>query len=113
MVLQGEVYDVVVDICCGLFMFGCWEVFIFSGENCCQLWILLGFVYGFVVLFEMVLFNYLCIDVYVKEVDVVICWNDVDFVVDWLISVLLLLVKDEQVLFLVDIDFDWLLVYMV
>lgn len=111
-VLEGEVYDVVVDICRGLLIFGCWEVVVLSVENRWQFWILEGFVYGFVVLFECVLFSYLCMDVYVKEVDVGICWNDVDIVVDWLVSVLILLVKDENVLFLKDVVEDCLLVYV-
>jgi dTDP-4-dehydrorhamnose 3,5-epimerase len=111
-VLQGEVYDVAVDIRQGSPTFGRWEAFILSGENRRQLWIPPGFAHGFAVLSDTALFNYLCTDVYVKEADAAIRWNDADIAVDWPISAPSLSAKDEQASFLKDIAKDRLPVYV-
>jgi dTDP-4-dehydrorhamnose 3,5-epimerase len=110
-VLQGEVYDVAVDIRRGSPTFGRWEAFILSAENRRQLWIPPGFAHGFAVLSDTALFNYLCTDVYVKEADAAIAWNDGDIAVDWPISAPSLSAKDAQAPFLVDIAKDRLPVY--
>ncbi|WP_422505251.1 dTDP-4-dehydrorhamnose 3,5-epimerase [Stenotrophomonas sp. GZD-301] len=111
-VLQGEVYDVAVDIRRASPTFGRWEAFILSAENRRQLWIPPGFAHGFAVLSEMALFNYLCTDVYVKEADAAIRWNDADLAVDWPVSAPSLSPKDEQAPFLKDIAPDRLPVYV-
>lgn len=111
-VLQGEVYDVAVDIRRGSPTFGRWEAFILSGENRRQLWIPPGFAHGFAVLSDTALFNYLCTDVYVKEADAAIRWNDADLAVDWPISAPSLSAKDEQAPFLKDVAEDRLPVYL-
>jgi dTDP-4-dehydrorhamnose 3,5-epimerase len=111
-VLQGEVYDVAVDIRRGSPTFGRWEAFILSGENRRQLWIPPGFAHGFAVLSDDALFNYLCTDVYVKEADASVRWNDADIAVDWPISTPTLSSKDEQAPFLQDIPAERLPVYL-
>jgi len=111
-VLQGEVYDVAVDIRRGSPTFGRWEAFILSGENRRQLWIPPGFAHGFAVLSETALFNYLCTDVYLKEADAAIRWNDADLAVDWPISAPSLSAKDEQAPYLSQIGEENLPVYV-
>lgn len=111
-VLEGEVYDVAVDIRRGSPTFGRWEAFILSAENRRQLWIPPGFAHGFAVLSETALFNYLCTDVYVKEADASVRWNDADLAVDWPISAPSLSAKDQQAPFLKDIPGDRLPVYV-
>lgn len=111
-VLQGEVYDVAVDIRQGSPTFGRWEAFILSGENRRQLWIPPGFAHGFAVLSDTALFNYLCTDVYVKEADAAIRWNDADLAVDWPLGAPSLSAKDQQAPFLQDIPKDRLPVYV-
>lgn len=110
-VLQGEVYDVAVDIRQGSPTFGRWEAFILSGENRRQLWIPPGFAHGFAVLSETALFNYLCTDVYVKEADAAIRWNDADLAIDWPITLPSLSAKDQQAPFLKQVSGDRLPVY--
>lgn len=110
-VLQGEVYDVAVDIRRGSPTFGRWEAVILSGANKRQFWIPEGFAHGFVVLSETALFNYLCTDVYVKECDAGLRWNDADIAIDWPISAPTLSAKDEAAPFLKDIAEDRLPVY--
>lgn len=112
-VLEGEVYDVAVDIRRGSPTFGRWEAVILSGENKRQFWIPEGFAHGFAVLSERALFSYLCTDIYVKEVDSGIRWNDPALAVDWPISAPILSAKDETTPFLKDIAEDCLPVYQV
>ncbi len=111
-VLQGEVYDVAVDIRRGSPTFGRWEAVILSAENKRQFWIPEGFAHGFAVLSDTALFNYLCTDVYVKEADAGVRWNDADIAVDWPISAPTLSAKDENAPFLKDIAEDRLPVYV-
>ncbi|MGG2099237.1 dTDP-4-dehydrorhamnose 3,5-epimerase [Stenotrophomonas sp. NRRL B-14846] len=110
-VLEGEVYDVAVDIRRGSPTFGRWEAVILSAENKRQFLIPEGFAHGFVVLSETALFNYLCTDVYLKEADAAIRWNDADVAIDWPISAPTLSAKDENAPFLKDIAEDRLPVY--
>jgi len=110
-VLEGEVYDVAVDIRRGSPTFGRWEAVVLSAENKRQFWIPEGFAHGFAVLSERALFSYLCTDTYVKEADAGIRWNDADIAVDWPISAPTLSAKDEVAPFLKDIAEDRLPVY--
>ena len=110
-VLEGEVCDVAVDIRRGSPTFGRWEAVILSADNRRQLWIPEGFAHGFAVLSEHAVFNYLCTDVYVKEADAGVRWNDGDIGVDWPVAAPLLSAKDEKAPFLADISGDRLPVY--
>ncbi|WP_312348843.1 dTDP-4-dehydrorhamnose 3,5-epimerase [Stenotrophomonas acidaminiphila] len=110
-VLEGEVYDVAVDIRRGSPTFGRWEAVILSGSNRRQLWIPPGFAHGFAVLSDVALLNYLCTDVYVKEADAGVRWNDAGIAVDWPVSAPTLSAKDQAAPFLADIPEDRLPVY--
>jgi len=111
-VLQGEVYDVAVDIRRGSPTFGQWAATILSAENRRQFWIPEGFAHGFAVLSDTALFNYLCTDVYVKEADAGIRWNDADIAVDWPVGAPTLSAKDERAPFLRDIPEERIPVYL-
>ncbi|WP_127168838.1 dTDP-4-dehydrorhamnose 3,5-epimerase [Xanthomonas sp. BRIP62415] len=111
-VLEGEVYDVAVDIRVGSPTFGKWEAVILSGENRRQFWVPEGFAHGFAVLSETAFFNYLCTDVYVKEADAGVRWNDAAIGIDWPISDPLLSAKDAKAPFLDEVPADRLPVYM-
>lgn len=110
-VLEGEVYDVAVDIRRGSPHFGRWTAAILSAENRRQFWIPEGFAHGFAVLSERAVFNYLCTDVYVKEADAGVRWNDAAIGVDWPISDPVLSGKDAVAPFLDDIGEERLPVY--
>ena len=84
---------------------------ILSAQNHRQFWIPEGFAHGFAVLSEHAVFNYLCTDVYVKEADAGVRWNDGDIGVDWPVSDPLLSAKDENAPFLADISGGRLPVY--
>ena len=110
-VLEGEVYDVAVDIRSGSPTFGRWEAVVLSAENKKQFWVPEGFAHGFAVLSEHAVFSYLCTEVYLKEVDAGVRWNDADIAVDWPISQPTLSAKDEAAPFLKDIEVARLPVY--
>ena len=110
-VLEGEVYDVAVDIRQGSPTFGRWEAVVLSAENKRQFWIPEGFAHGFAVLSERAIFSYLCTEVYLREFDAAVRWNDAELAVDWPVSAPSLSPKDEQAPFLKDIAEDRLPVY--
>lgn len=110
-VLEGEVYDVAVDIRRGSPTFGQWEAVVLSAQNKRQFWIPEGFAHGFAVLSDTALFHYLCTDVYVKEADAGVRWNDADIAVDWPVGAPTLSPKDEHAPFLKDIAEDRLPVF--
>ncbi|MEN4902090.1 dTDP-4-dehydrorhamnose 3,5-epimerase [Luteimonas sp. TWI1437] len=105
-VLQGEVFDVAVDIRRGSPTFGQWDGVLLSAENKRQFWIPEGFAHGFAVLSETALFSYLCTDVYVKEADAGVRWDDPQIGVEWPIQAPLLSDKDAQAPLLADIAQD-------
>lgn len=111
-VLEGAVYDVAVDIRRGSPTFGQWEAVVLSAENKKQFWIPEGFAHGFAVLSERAVFSYLCTEVYLKDFDAGVRWNDADIAVDWPVSAPTLSAKDENAPFLKDIAEDRLPVYV-
>lgn len=110
-VLEGEVYDVAVDVRRGSPTYGRWEAVILSAENKRQFWIPEGFAHGFVVLGERALFSYLCTDVYRPEFDANVAWNDAAIGIDWPVAEPQLSGKDAKAPLLADIAQDRLPVY--
>jgi len=92
-----------VDIRRGSPTFGQWTAVILSADNHRQFWIPEGFAHGFVTLSERVIFHYLCTDVYVREHDAGIRWNDAEFAIDWPVAAPLLSSKDAAAPFLAEI----------
>ena len=99
-VLEGEVYDVAVDIRRGSPHFGKWSAVILSAKNKRQVWIPEGFAHGFAVLSEQALLSYLCTAQYDKEADANVRWNDEAIGIDWPIGDPVLSVKDATAPFL-------------
>jgi dTDP-4-dehydrorhamnose 3,5-epimerase len=82
-VLEGEVFDVAVDVREGSPTFGRWVGERLSAENHRQLWIPPGFAHGFLTLSESALFAYKCTDYYHPETERTIRWDDPDVAVAW------------------------------
>lgn len=82
-VLSGAVLDVVVDIRFGSPTFGVHVAVELSEENHKQLFIPDGFAHGFAVLSDGALFSYKCTNVYSKEHDRGIVWNDSTLGIKW------------------------------
>lgn len=111
-VLEGEVYDVAVDIRRGSPAFGRWAAVILSAENKRQFWIPEGFAHGFAVLSERAIFSYLCTAQYDKAADAGVRWNDAAIGIDWPIDSPLLSEKDAKAPFLADVAEDRLPIYV-
>ncbi|MFI4919652.1 MAG: dTDP-4-dehydrorhamnose 3,5-epimerase [Legionellales bacterium] len=82
-VVQGEVFDVAVDIRRNSPTFGQWVGEILSAENKNQLWVPEGFAHGFVTLSETAEFLYKTTNVYAPTHERSILWNDLDLAIDW------------------------------
>ncbi len=82
-VVEGEVFDVAVDIRKGSATFGQWVGERLSAENKKQLWVPAGFAHGFVVLSEYAEFLYKTTDYYAPEYERSILWNDPDIGIEW------------------------------
>lgn len=102
-VVEGEVYDVAVDIRTGSPTFGHWAAAILSAENKRHFWVPEGFAHGFAVLSEYATFFYQCTALYDRAADAGIRWNDGRIAVDWPISQPVLSDKDQKTPFLDDI----------
>lgn len=110
-VVEGEVYDVAVDIRHGSPTFGRWVAVILSAENKRHLWVPEGFAHGFAVLSENATFCYQCTALYDRECDASIRWNDGEIAVDWPLSAPLLSEKDRTAPLLSEIPKERLPVY--
>ena len=82
-VLQGEVFDVGVDIRRGSPTFGRWFGMTLSAENKRQFYLPPGFAHGFLVLSEMALFHYKCTDYYSPKDEQGFRWDDPDVGIKW------------------------------
>src|SRR3569832_564580 len=103
-VLQGEVFDVAVDVRVGSPTFGQWEGVVLSQENARQLYVPPGFAHGFLVTSETALFAYKCTDYYTPQSELSILWNDPDIGIEWTRIEPQLSAKDAAGLRLADID---------
>lgn len=82
-VIQGEVFDVAVDVRRGSPDFGRWTGARLSGENKHQLWVPKGFLHGFSVLSDAALLSYKCTELYHPETEFAVRWDDPDIGIDW------------------------------
>jgi dTDP-4-dehydrorhamnose 3,5-epimerase len=103
-VLEGEVYDVAVDIRRGSPTFGQWEAAMLTADNHRQLWIPEGFAHGFCVVSEAATFMYQCTALYDPAADAGVRWSDAAIGIDWPIAEPLLSAKDQQAPFLADVS---------
>lgn len=85
-VLEGEVYDVAIDIRRDSPTFRQSFSCLLSGDNRKQLWIPEGYAHGFCVLSEHATFMYQCTAVYDRQADAAIRWNDASLSIDWPIT---------------------------
>lgn len=82
-VVEGEVFDVAVDLRPGSPTFGKWEGVTLSAENKRQFYVPEGFAHGFVVLSETATFQYKCTNYYDPKHEGGILWNDPEIGVKW------------------------------
>jgi dTDP-4-dehydrorhamnose 3,5-epimerase len=97
-VIQGEVFDVAVDLRQSSPTFGKWVGEIISADNKKQLWIPEGFAHGFLTLSDTAEFLYKTTDFYSKDHEQAIQWNDKTIGINWPIQDVSLSSKDNATL---------------
>lgn len=82
-VIQGEVFDVAVDLRKNSSTYGKWVGELLSAENKKQLWIPEGFAHGFLVVSDEAEFVYKCTDFYNPDYEQSLAWNDSVVNINW------------------------------
>ena len=97
-VVNGEIFDVVVDIRKESSTFGKWIGEILTDKNKKQIWIPKGFAHGFLVVSEIAEMIYKTTDYYAPQYERCIRWDDPKLSIDWNLKELnpLLSNKDKQ-----------------
>jgi dTDP-4-dehydrorhamnose 3,5-epimerase len=95
-VLEGEVYDVAVDIRRGSPTFGQSTAAMLTATNHRHFWIPEGFAHGFCVVSDFATLAYQCTAAYDAKADAGIRWNDAALAIDWPVSEPLLSDKDRR-----------------
>ena len=86
-VVQGEVFDVAVDIRQGSPTYGMWVGEILSAENKRQMWVPEGLAHGFLVLSETAEFLYKTTDYYAPQHERCIAWDDPVLAINWPLTI--------------------------
>ena len=82
-VIEGEVFDVVVDLRKNSVTYGKWFGLLLSGINKKMLFIPKGFAHGFLCLSDTAVFSYKCDELYHPEDEGGILWSDPDINICW------------------------------
>lgn len=101
-VIQGAVNDVIVDIRKNSPTFGQHFSVTLTGENKTMFWIPPGFAHGFETLEDQTIFVYKCTNMYNKESEGGIRWNDPALNINWKTSDPLVSAKDQELPYLKD-----------
>ena len=111
-VLEGEVYDVAVDIRRGSPTFGRHAAAILSADNKRHFWVPEGFAHGFLVLSDSATFTYLCTAPYDRASDNAIRWDDPQLEIDWPLAEVSLSPKDAAAPLLAEVSRERLPLYV-
>jgi len=82
-VIEGEIYDVAVDVRRGSPTFGRWVAVVLSADNFRQLYIPPGCAHGFCVMSEVAQVQYKCTELYDPADEIGIAWNDPSLAIAW------------------------------
>ena len=95
-VIEGEIYDVAVDVRRGSPTYGRWVGFQLSAKNYRQLYVPPGLVHGFCVTSEGAQVEYKCTEFYHPEAEFSVAWNDPELGIDWPVRDPILSGKDRS-----------------
>jgi dTDP-4-dehydrorhamnose 3,5-epimerase len=95
MVLDGAVYDVIVDLRKGSPAFGRWLGIELSSANRRQLYVPPGCAHGFCVTSDRAAFLYKCTEFYVPKAERGVAWNDPALKITWPVATPILSPKDQ------------------
>lgn len=101
-VIRGSVLDVAVDLRSNSSTYGKHYSIVLSDKNFKSFYIPSGFAHGFVALEDNTIFSYKCSDIYNKEYEGYLLWNDQDLGIDWYIDNPIISQKDMQGLYFKD-----------
>ncbi len=104
--IEGEVFDVAVDLRRGSPTFGRWHGLNLSSQNRLQFYVPRGFAHGFAVLSETAVFAYKCTELYSPKDEMTLAWDDPDVGVKWPFDNPVLSDKDKQGVRLKDLPVD-------
>ena len=94
--LEGKVWDVAVDLRVDSPTFGKWFGIELTAENKLQFYVPRGFGHGFSVLSETAIFAYKCDNLYNKESESGIIYNDNDLQIDWKIPTEKMIISEKD-----------------
>lgn len=103
-VLDGEIWDVAVDVRRGSPTFAKWVGVTLSSVDRKQLWVPPGYLHGFVVMSETAEVEYKCTDVYDPGHELGVLWNDAEIGIRWPVDEPLLSAKDSEAPCLSDVS---------
>ncbi len=103
-VVEGEVFDVAVDVRPDSPTFGRHHAELLSAENGLQMVIPPGFAHGFLVTSDTALFAYKCTAVYSPTDEITVAWNDPEIGIDWPIPMPVLSDRDAKAASLKGLD---------
>ena len=95
-VIRGSVLDVAVDLRNNSSTYGKHYSIVLSDKNFKSFYIPKGFAHGFVALEDNTIFSYKCSDIYNKEFEGCLLWNDKDLGIDWNVNNPIISSKDMQ-----------------
>jgi dTDP-4-dehydrorhamnose 3,5-epimerase len=95
-VIEGEIFDVAVDVRRGSPTFGRWVGVTLTAENFRQCYVPHGFAHGFCVISAIAQVEYKCTDLYDPASEVGVAWNDPALAISWPVDQPLLSWRDSQ-----------------
>jgi dTDP-4-dehydrorhamnose 3,5-epimerase len=95
-VIDGEIYDVAVDVRRGSPTFGQWVSTTLSSDNFRQCYVPPGFAHGFCVMSPTAQVEYKCTDLYDPASEIGIAWDDPAIAVEWPVAEPLLSARDRS-----------------
>ena len=94
--VEGEIFDVAVDIRRWSASYGRWVGARLGGEDFRQLWVPPGFAHGFCVLSEVAQVEYKCTAPYDAADEIAIAWNDPEVGIGWPVTDPVISEKDAR-----------------
>jgi dTDP-4-dehydrorhamnose 3,5-epimerase len=95
-VLQGEIWDVAVDVRRGSPTFGRHYGVVLSAENFRQLYVPPGLLHGFVVTSDVAEVEYKCTELYQPQDEFGVAWNDPELAIPWPVASPILSPRDAM-----------------
>jgi len=102
-VVEGEIFDVCVDLRRTSPTFGHWEGLTLSSENALQVYVPPGFAHGFCVLGKCAHVEYKCTEFYRPQDELSLRWDDPELGIDWPVVDPILSEKDRHAFLLRDL----------